>query len=67
MAFDQIRFKKMGEKQFLVSVPKSLTAKTGEIVTVEKRDGSSSKVTLGTMVETNKYGDQLFEYSQIKE
>lgn len=58
--FDPISFKKVGDK-FMVRVSKGVSANTGDTVDVAKRDGSTTSVKLGRMVEENQYGDKIFE------
>lgn len=61
MEKDKITFKKLDDKNFGVSVPKGMSATTNDTVEVVKRDGSSTTVTIGKLIEENKYGDKIYE------
>ena len=56
-----IRFKSLSDGSFGVSIAKGTDHKSGDKVSVTKKDGSTSEVVLGEFVEENKYGDKIFK------
>ena len=60
--FADVTFSKLSNGKFGVRVRKGVEKKTGDEVSVEKRDGSTVEVVLGRLVEENKYGDKVYEF-----
>lgn len=59
--FSKPSFKKMPDGTTSVRVPKDISAKKGEKITVHRRDGGVSDVELGDLIETTSYGEKIFK------
>ena len=61
-------FHKVGSAWYIkIKEPDRAVNMEGEIITVERRDGSYKSIVLGPYVETNKYDEDIYAIEEVLE